>query len=366
MLEHLVVAMTRDRQRSGHRHRGAALACAAAIVAAGCTVTIPLSPKVDAPPTRVTDGAAVAVAPKAQDVPTIIGRGTITVFAIPADSIQLDPEHGAAQVMDGLREALRSAGYTPVACVDPPAGPFLTARITEASFRNYTWFMPVILTWGTLRMSVVLVAPEGGTLWQRDYEGKYRGAGGFPTAVNEAFGQILTHAANDFPSPEFRNVCCPTSPGATAAGKTTGSSGPSRGAGVQGSVRLVVTGEPSAVAARLADEIRTRLQGRGYRIVGEDTAPSLAASITEFAPGSQALRMAVGFGAGATSLRWHARYARGDRVLAERDGTESFSGMEVSLLNKYGLTAGFGGEDTATRIVVSEAAEHIAALVLDR
>lgn len=359
--------MTRDRQRSGHCHRGAAFACvAAAIVTAGCTVTIPLSPKVDAPPTRVTDGAAVAVAPKAQDVPTVIGRGTITVFAIPADSIQLDPEHGAAQIMDGVREALRSAGYTPVACADPPAGPFLTARITKAHFRNYTWLMPVILTWGTLRMSVVLAAPDGGTLWQRDYEGTYKGAEGFSTAVNEAFGQILTHSANDFASPQFRSVCCPTSPAATAAGKMTGSSGPSPGAGVQASVRIVVTGEPLAIAARLADEVRTRLQGKGYRIVEENTAPSLAASITEFAPGSQALRITVGFGAGATSLRWHARYARDDQVLAERDGTESFSGMEVSLLKKYGTTAGFGGEDTATRIVVSEAAEHIAALVPDR
>lgn len=181
------------------------------LVEAGCATHVKFAPTVLAPPAPVTHGGEVAVAHEAEGVPTDIGKATITVFAIPASAVRFDEPNGAEQIMSGMRDALRAAGYDPVTAADPPRGPMLACRITEMHFKNYTWFMPMIQTWGTIRLGLSLTDPGGAIRWQKDYEGKYDGNGvneSFDKAVNVAMGKILTRAAEDFTTPEFRAACC--------------------------------------------------------------------------------------------------------------------------------------------------------------
>src|SRR5262245_45527862 len=118
-------------------------AASGVLLATGCSTIVPLSPRV-LPPAASEPRGQVAVAPTAEGVPATIGHGTISLFAIPVESIQLDGSTAPGQIMDGLRDALRSAGYSPVA---PAAGrPIVSCRMQDAHFKNYTWFMPVIKT----------------------------------------------------------------------------------------------------------------------------------------------------------------------------------------------------------------------------
>ncbi len=195
------------------------------LLVSGCGVTlVSLAPTVRAPPTPVTGGDVVAVAGRAEAVPDTIGYGTITVFAIPASPVRFSDPDAAERIMHGLREALRAAGYRPVTPPEPPQGPVLTCRIKEMRFKNYTWLMPLIQTWGRIRLTLALTDPPGAVRWQKDYEERYRKGGvgeSFDEAVNVVMGKILARAAEDFTTREFRTACCDTtSPGSRTVGSS--------------------------------------------------------------------------------------------------------------------------------------------------
>lgn len=182
------------------------------LLGCGCGATrVSLAPSIPTPSQPVAGGGKVAVARQADGLPDTIGRATITVFAIPTSSVQFGDPDTAERIMRGLRATLRKAGYQPIDPADLPLGPVLTCRIKEMSFKNYTWFMPAIITWGTIRLTLALSDPTGAVRWQRDYEGHYSDTEvgeGFDEAVNTVMGRILARAAEDFTSSEFSAACC--------------------------------------------------------------------------------------------------------------------------------------------------------------
>ncbi|MCA9511543.1 MAG: hypothetical protein KC560_12620 [Myxococcales bacterium] len=183
--------------------------------AGGCTTYTSVTARALAPPSPVADASRVPVAHEATGVPTTIGRDTFSVFAIPVSAVHFEGESGAIDVMNGAREAVRVAGYEPVTADVEPDRPVLTCDVGEMSFKTYTWTAPRILVWGTVRLRLALVRPDGTEAWARDYEKSYDGDGfgeSIERGVEVALGTIFTRAAEDFTTPEFQAACCGASP----------------------------------------------------------------------------------------------------------------------------------------------------------
>jgi len=130
-------------------------------------------------------------------------------------------------------------------------------------------------------------------------------------------------------------------------------------------VNVQGSGIDTGVIDQLSREIKAQLLIGGFSI---DDSASLSGSrtlqlnvnVTAFNPGNAALRITVGFGAGRGSLLYRATYKNCDGVVvAEMDGQERFTGMEVGFNNNYGGAATMGGADTATKVLLKEAANHI-------
>lgn len=184
----------------------------AASLAAGCTAKVRLSPKAVAPETVIGGSATVVVAPAALGVPETIGHETISLFAIPAIAVKLSNPEPGIDLMNGVREALRQAGYVPVPLEQGQGKPVLECRVHEVYFKNYTYFLPVVRTWGRVRLELSLVENNGAVRWQRHYAEDFAETSvdvdDFQSALNLTVGKILTRAAADFTQPDFKQACC--------------------------------------------------------------------------------------------------------------------------------------------------------------
>jgi hypothetical protein len=185
------------------------LLAAAALQTACVSETVWLDPEPVPSQASIATGAEVGVAEAAEGVPEAIGNRTLTVFAIPAGDLHL--QRGPTDLMKAIGGALEAAGYRPVPASARPGEPVLVCHVTRMKFKNYTWFMPFIKTWGDMELSLSLVDGEGRARWQKSYVGAYdEGDWGvsFMRAVNLSLDQILAQAARDFASAEFRAACC--------------------------------------------------------------------------------------------------------------------------------------------------------------
>ncbi len=183
-----------------------------ASLAAGCTAKVRLSPKAVAPETVIGGNATVLVAPAALGVPETIGHETISLFAIPAIAVKLSNPEPGIDLMNGVREALRQAGYEPVPAGEEQGKPVLECRVLEMYFKNYTYFFPIVRTWGRVRLELALVDADGTIRWQREYAEDFAetdvDVDDFRSALNLTVGKILTRAAADFSQPDFKQACC--------------------------------------------------------------------------------------------------------------------------------------------------------------
>ncbi|MBY0401032.1 hypothetical protein K2X89_12095 [Myxococcota bacterium] len=154
-------------------------------------------------------GSAIGLSRGAEGVPDTVGRPTFTLFAIPVGRVRLD--RGPERIMEGLGKALEAADYRPVPAEERPELPALICKVTHFKFKTYTWFMPLTLLWGEIKLEISLVGPEGRVLWKNEYSGDYDGKGvgeSFDKAMNSAFSKIVTHASEDFSKDSFRAACC--------------------------------------------------------------------------------------------------------------------------------------------------------------
>lgn len=131
-------------------------------------------------------------------------------------------------------------------------------------------------------------------------------------------------------------------------------------------IKVIVTGESSDISDQLSRHIRAGLLIKGFNIVNDEQATNLTVAISEFSPGNAALRLTIGFGAGRGSLVYNAKYSKDGIVLIDFDGAERFTGMELYPGTNYRPLRQLGGEETATQILLEEAAKHIVDLAINK
>ncbi|MGR9116346.1 MAG: DUF4410 domain-containing protein [Gammaproteobacteria bacterium] len=121
------------------------------------------------------------------------------------------------------------------------------------------------------------------------------------------------------------------------------------------------------VLEQLTREIKGQLIISGFDLDTESSNNiNLNVHVTEFTPGNAALRLTIGFGAGRGSLVYIAEYTDQEgKSLAKMEGQERFTGMEVGFNQNYGGATTLGGEETATKVLLKEAAKHIVELALN-
>jgi hypothetical protein len=187
------------------------IACLAVLLAAlsfttGCSVKLQHGPLKSS---ACRGSGTVNLNSRAAGASDVIGFGTFTAFFIPVAPVSIAGDANA-EVMLQVKDALQHAGYG-VRFVDSPAGradsgKVLHCRVTDASFHNYTYFFPIVPTWGTLKTELTLVS-DGRIIWAK----KFSGGGftlnffnGFTSCVRSSMTKNLDGMVAAFSSPEFR------------------------------------------------------------------------------------------------------------------------------------------------------------------
>lgn len=145
--------------------------------------------------------------------PDRIGQKTVTLFAIPAGSVETTNPVGIEIVMQ-VKEALESAGYQITLAEAPYSGPLptniLKVQINEFHFKNYSWFAPLFFTWGNIALTLTLENHEGKVLFARTFQqsgNSYRPfEGGFDVAIKEALTEILNQIVKVSSTEEFHQA----------------------------------------------------------------------------------------------------------------------------------------------------------------
>jgi len=180
------------------------------MVTSGCSVS--LKPQPLTSPVQ-TYSEQVAVSRRAEGIDGKVGWGRFTVFYIPLVPVYIEGGDGNEQVMQQVGDALQQAGYK-VAVVDGsepslPA-PLLKCKVEKFWFNNYTWFFPVVPTWGEVRLTLSLFSKDGEKLlWSRSFSGDastFNFTNGYSIAANKSMKIILDDMVREFASDEFHRA----------------------------------------------------------------------------------------------------------------------------------------------------------------
>jgi len=145
--------------------------------------------------------------------PGRIGNWTATLFAIETRSVEPTSPLSIEVVMQ-VKKALESTGYQ-ITLADAPSsilhpGPFLKIYIKEFYFRNYSWLLPLVRTWGDIALRLALENHEGTVLFDETFQqsgSSYRlFEGGFNQAIEEALTKVLNQIADASCTEEFRHA----------------------------------------------------------------------------------------------------------------------------------------------------------------
>jgi hypothetical protein len=164
-------------------------------------------------------GGTIAARPAASGMPSTIGHGTFTVFAIKVSPVKISNGPGETLLMDEIKQAVAAAGYSVVDAASPGGAPILEAAVKRFDFKNYTWLFPIVPTWGGIDLDLTLVDHGGRVLWQHGYSGSSTNFYySFDAAVNAALGRILAQIEHDVADPAFHQACCGGGVAVDAAG----------------------------------------------------------------------------------------------------------------------------------------------------
>ena len=141
-----------------------------------------------------------------------IGHATMTVFAIESGTVTTySPVE--EEVVSHVKEALESVGYQ-VTLVEPKRVALKPSRlvkveIREFSFKNYNWVWPIVPTWGTIELGLVVETAEGRTQFDRSFRGTgssfcLTGECAFGAATKEALTNVLDQIVQTASSEHFR------------------------------------------------------------------------------------------------------------------------------------------------------------------
>ena len=136
-----------------------------------------------------------------------VGWGRITLFGIPCVPIHVDGDGNAALALQ-IQDALAAAGYQPQ-LIDPgstASGKVLNCEVEKFRFSNYTYFFPIVPTWGGVDLKLHLVGADHTVLWTHDYQGggsTLNFFNGYTSSCKSAMTQVLNKMTRDFAGDEF-------------------------------------------------------------------------------------------------------------------------------------------------------------------
>ncbi|MBI3248819.1 MAG: hypothetical protein HYZ50_20140 [Deltaproteobacteria bacterium] len=185
---------------------------AVVLTTSGCSVALKPQP-LASPAQTYTD--RIAASPRAEGIDGKVGWGRFTVFYIPLVPVYIQGD-GNTQIMAQVLGALQQVGYQVEPTDDAGAAattPTLKVKVEKFWFNNYTWFFPIVPTWGEVRLTVSLSSRNGNTLWSRDFSGDgstYNFTDGYSIAANESMKKILDAMVQEFSSEGFHRALSQT------------------------------------------------------------------------------------------------------------------------------------------------------------
>lgn len=173
----------------------------------GCSVALKHD-SLSSPPQTYAD--QIAVSRRAEGIDGKVGWGRFTVFYIPLVPIYINGD-GNEQLMEHIGDALQQVGYkvTIVGSETSPPAPVLKCKVEKFWFNNYTWFFPVVPTWGEVRLTLSLVSRNGRLVWSRAFTGDgstFNFTDGYSIAANKSMEKILNDMVREFASQEFHRA----------------------------------------------------------------------------------------------------------------------------------------------------------------
>lgn len=142
-----------------------------------------------------------------------IGKHTFTVFAIPVGNINADPETPVQPSFDhATRDALKAAGYELRPAAEAPKGaPILKGEVRQCQFWSYSWFWPVFVQGGDVKVALRFENADGTSPWSKEFHGSGPGMGfvgsfGFDTMVKTAMNGMVSDITSEFAKPEVRKL----------------------------------------------------------------------------------------------------------------------------------------------------------------
>lgn len=152
--------------------RGHILIIASISFLSACNAT--LNPQVKSPNERPQFHDKLAANDIAYGMPSPIGYGRFSLFAIRTTPIRVSNGDPAKLLMDEFKDALEARGYEVAAPTEAPAAPIFECRVRRFEFTNFTWLFPLVFTWGDIELDLALTDSDGNDLWTRSYSADSR------------------------------------------------------------------------------------------------------------------------------------------------------------------------------------------------
>lgn len=177
----------------------------------GCTINSIHHAGLDAP-AYPNDGGDVALAEVASGLDNRrVGWGRLTPFAIPVAPVHV---HGnpPADLMRVIEDALVVSGYSVTRPPEADAAngpPLMEARVDRYRFNNYTWFAPIIPTWGGIDVTLTMRGNDGTLLWRRRFEANgatFNFFDGYNVSSRKAVTRMGQDMVGAFGRMEFQNA----------------------------------------------------------------------------------------------------------------------------------------------------------------
>lgn len=173
----------------------------------GCSITHLQHDDLQEPASRQSE--VVSVEPQATGFSGgRVGWGRMTLFSIPVAPVHIESDE-ASDLMGVVRDALTAAGYTTRLADSQEPGLVLKAHVDNIRFNNYTWFVPLIPTWGSIDVTLRLEAADGQIHWEKYLESSGRSfniTDGFNVAATRSVTELANSMVEAFSAEEFNTA----------------------------------------------------------------------------------------------------------------------------------------------------------------
>ncbi len=144
-----------------------------------------------------------------------IGRTTITVFAITSGYIHTQTEF-KQKIVELVSQALETIGYhvniVGLKGISTTNSPIVKIEVDEFWFKDYTYFWPIVPTWGSIGLSLIVERPNGQIIFNQTFAGKGNSfclladECAFKTATSEALTDVLNQIVQELSGKKFHSA----------------------------------------------------------------------------------------------------------------------------------------------------------------